>query len=66
MITADCGFIQILGPDFGFWLLGSSNNPLFRMTNPETEDPEVIPITGPPTQLQLIIFTSDKKIENWY
>jgi len=22
---------------------------LFRMTNPETEDPEVIPITGPPT-----------------
>ena len=25
MITADCGFIQILGPDFGFWLLGSSD-----------------------------------------
>ena len=22
-ITADCGFIQFLGPDFGFWLLGS-------------------------------------------
>ena len=21
----------------------------FRMTNPETQDPEVIPITGPPT-----------------
>ena len=25
MITADCGFIQFLGPDFGFWLLGSSD-----------------------------------------
>ena len=24
-ITADCGFIQFLGPDFGFWLLGSSS-----------------------------------------
>ena len=22
MITVDCGFIQFLGPDFGFWLLG--------------------------------------------
>ena len=27
----------------------SNDNTLFRMTNPETEDPEVIPITGPPT-----------------
>ena len=26
MITADHGFIQILGPDFGFWLLGSSDH----------------------------------------
>jgi len=25
MITADRGFIQILGPDCGFWLLGSSD-----------------------------------------
>ena len=25
MTTADCGFIQILGPNFGFWLLGSSD-----------------------------------------
>ena len=25
MITADRGFIQIMGPDFGFWLLGSSH-----------------------------------------
>ena len=25
MITADHGFIQFLGPDFGFWLLGSSD-----------------------------------------
>ena len=25
MITADRGFIQFLGPDFGFWLLGSSS-----------------------------------------
>ena len=25
MITADRGFIQTLGPDFGFWLLGSSD-----------------------------------------
>ena len=25
MITADRGFIQILGPDFGFWLLGGSD-----------------------------------------
>ena len=25
MITADCGFIQFLGPDFGFWLLGRSD-----------------------------------------
>ena len=25
MITADCGFIQSLGPDFGFWLLGRSD-----------------------------------------
>ena len=25
MITADRGFIQIMGPDFGFWLLGSSD-----------------------------------------
>ena len=25
MITADRGFIQFLGPDFGFWLLGSSD-----------------------------------------
>ena len=24
MITADHGFIQFWGPDFGFWLLGSS------------------------------------------
>ena len=24
MITADCGFIQILGPDVGFCLFGSS------------------------------------------
>ena len=23
MITVDHGFIHILGPDFGFWLLGS-------------------------------------------
>ena len=26
MITADCGFIQCLGPDFGFWLLESSDD----------------------------------------
>ena len=25
MITADRGFIQFLGPDCGFWLLGSSD-----------------------------------------
>ena len=25
MITADRGFIQFLRPDFGFWLLGSSD-----------------------------------------
>ena len=25
MITVDRGFIQILGPDFGFWLFGSSD-----------------------------------------
>ena len=25
MITADRGFIQFLGPDFGFWFLGSSD-----------------------------------------
>ena len=25
MITVDRGFIQFLGPDFGFWLLGSSD-----------------------------------------
>ena len=25
MITADRGFIQFLSPDFGFWLLGSSD-----------------------------------------
>ena len=25
MITADRGFIEILGLDFGFWLLGSSD-----------------------------------------
>ena len=25
MITADRGFIQIMGPDFGFWLFGSSD-----------------------------------------
>ena len=25
MITADCGFTQFLGPEFGFWLLGSSD-----------------------------------------
>ena len=25
MVTADRGFIQIMGPDFGFWLLGSSD-----------------------------------------
>ena len=25
MITADRGFIQFWGPDFGFWLLGSSS-----------------------------------------
>ena len=25
MITADRGFIQFLGPDFGFWLLGRSD-----------------------------------------
>ena len=25
MITADSGFIQILGPDFALWLLGSSD-----------------------------------------
>ena len=24
-VTADCGFIQFLGPDFGFWLSGSSD-----------------------------------------
>ena len=24
MVTADCGFMQILDPDFGFLLLGSS------------------------------------------
>ena len=27
----------------------NNNNTLFRITNPETEDPEVIPITGPPS-----------------
>ena len=25
MITADRRFIQIMGPDFGFWLFGSSD-----------------------------------------
>ena len=25
MFTADRGFIQIMGPDFGFWLFGSSD-----------------------------------------
>ena len=25
MISADCAFIQFLGPDFGVWLLGSSD-----------------------------------------
>ena len=25
MVTADCSFIQFLGPDFGFWLLGRSD-----------------------------------------
>ena len=25
MTTADRGFIQVLGSDFGFWLLGSSD-----------------------------------------
>ena len=25
MITVDRGFIQFLGPDFGFWLLGRSD-----------------------------------------
>ena len=25
MITADRSFIQIMGPDFGFWLFGSSD-----------------------------------------
>ena len=25
MITLDFGLIQILGPDFGFWLLGNSD-----------------------------------------
>ena len=25
MITADRGFIQILGPDFGFWLFGRAD-----------------------------------------
>ena len=25
VITADHGFIQFLGPDFGFWLLGRSD-----------------------------------------
>ena len=25
MTTADCGFIQFFGSDFGFWLLGSSD-----------------------------------------
>ena len=25
MITADRGFIEFLGPDFGFWLLGRSD-----------------------------------------
>ena len=25
MTTADRGFIKFLGPDFGFWLLGSSD-----------------------------------------
>ena len=25
MISAGCGFIQFLGPDFGFWLLGRSD-----------------------------------------
>ena len=27
MITADRGFIQFLGPDFGFWLLGKVGFP---------------------------------------
>ena len=30
MITADRGFIQFLGPDFGFWLLGSSDRGSLR------------------------------------
>ena len=25
MVTADRGFIQIMGPDFGFWLFGNSD-----------------------------------------
>ena len=33
----------------------NTNNTLFTITNtnPETEDPEVIPIKGPPTSLHL-------------
>ena len=30
MITADRGFIQFLGPDFGFWLLRSSDRGSLR------------------------------------
>ena len=30
MLTADRGFIQILGPNFGFWLLGSSDRGSLR------------------------------------
>ena len=30
MITADRGFIQFLGSDFGFWLLGSSDRGSLR------------------------------------
>ena len=42
-------FILSFGEFFSFFATLNNNNTLFRMTNPETEDPEVIPITGPPT-----------------
>ena len=32
MITADRGFLEFWGPDFGFWLLGSSSLPFFLVS----------------------------------
>ena len=41
MITADPGFIQFWGPDFGFWLLGSSSLFFFLVSERFCFDTEV-------------------------